>query len=530
MLGVPFIEYGMTGRAAGRGNRLPLRAASRFRPGCRPEAAIGRGGQPGAAAERRGDPRANVMGGHDTGDGSDESATRGPYRRHGSPTRMATCSSRAARRKSSRGGEKISPREVDEVLLAHPAVAEAVAFPLPHPTLGESVAAAVVLREGARATAQDILLFASGRLAPFKLPQPIVIADAIPTGRSGKPQRIGLAERLGLTKAGTAIEAGEGVESPRTPVEEKLGGILAGVLGLPRVGIHDNFFQLGGHSLTATMAAARIAEEFQVDVRAQALFERPTVAELADAVAMRVPGQGPSTIPRRQGGEPCPLSFAQQRLWFLDQVEPGNPAYNMQAALHLAGPLDPSALEESLREIRRRHEALRTTFTAVGGQPLQVVHPASPLRLPILDLSRLPPAERLGEARRVAAEQAREPFHLARGPLFRALLARLGASEHVLILTMHHIVSDGWSNTVLFDELATLYRAYAAGQAHSLPELPIQYADFAVWQRRSVEESRTLEEQLGYWKEQLATSARPRSRARSTPAAARPGGARDARC
>ena len=208
------------------------------------------------------------------------------------------------------------------------------------------------------------------------------------------------------------------------------------------------------------------------------------------------------TIPRRSATELCPLSFAQQRLWFLDQIEPGNPAYNMHVALRLTGRLREEALEQSLNEILRRHEALRTTFRTVGGQPVQVISPLQPLRLPVVDLTRLPASDRQAEALRLAAEEADRPFHLVHGPLFRVTLLRLDAEEHVLLLTMHHIVSDGWSTGVLYRELETLYAAFSAGRPSPLPELPIQYSDFAVWQREWLR-GEMLETQLAYWKRQL---------------------------
>jgi amino acid adenylation domain-containing protein len=424
-----------------------------------------------------------------------------------------------------RGGEKIAPREVEEVLLGHPAVAQAVTFAVPHPTLGENVAAAIVLRGSTPVTAAEIRQFATTRLAHFKVPQQVVIVKEIPQGPTGKLQRIGLAEKLGLAAPGAKqAKAQADFAPPRTPLEESLAGILASVLGLERVGIHDNFFQLGGHSLMATQVIARLQHQFQVELPLQSLFDRPTVAELGELVAQRLAGEraartqnrpreaapasGTATIPRRSTIDPCPLSFAQQRLWFLDRVEPGNPAYNMLVALRLVGALHVPTLEQSLNEILRRHEALRTTFPTIGGQPVQAIAPAKPRRLPVVDLTSLPACDRQGEALRLAAEEAGLPFHLARGPLARATLLRLDAEEHILLFAMHHIISDGWSTQVLYRELETLYDAFAAGRASPLPDLPIQYADFAVWQRewlhgRHGQEGGGLEAQLAYWKEQL---------------------------
>ncbi|MGD2146473.1 MAG: condensation domain-containing protein, partial [Anaerolineae bacterium] len=197
-----------------------------------------------------------------------------------------------------------------------------------------------------------------------------------------------------------------------------------------------------------------------------------------------------------------PTSFAQERLWFLDQLVPAIPVYNIPAALRFEGMLDVEALARSLNEIVARHESLRTTFSAVDGQPLQVVSPSMSIPLPMVDLSSLSEGDREAEARRLAGEEARRPFDLAEGPLLRAGLLRLGAEEHVLLLTMHHIVSDGWSMGVFFREVRTLYKAFSSGKPSPLSLLPIQYADFAAWQREWLQ-GEVLEAQLSYWREQL---------------------------
>ncbi|HEX2250800.1 MAG TPA: condensation domain-containing protein, partial [Gemmatimonadales bacterium] len=416
----------------------------------------------------------------------------------------------------SRGGEKISPREVDEVLMDHPAVEQAVTFAVPHPTLGESVAAAIVLRESTSGTEAEIRRFAATRLADFKVPQQVVIVDEIPKGPTGKLQRIGLAEKLGLAAPGSEqARAQVGLSAPSTPTEQRLMEIWADVLGLERLGIHDNFFELGGDSLMATQVIARLRDALQVELPIASLFDRPTVAELGELIAQCLADKasvtGTVTIPRRSATDPCRLSFAQQRLWFLDQIEPANPAYNIHVALRLTGALSVPILEQSLSEILRRHEALRTTFRTVDGQPVQIIASAKPLRLPVVDLSGLRTPDRETEVQRLAAEEAGSPFHLARGPLFRTMLLRLDAEEHVLLLTMHHIVSDGWSTEVLYRELGTLYEAFSAAPGaraaggSPLPELPIQYADYAVWQRDWLQ-GEVLETQLAYWKEQLGDS------------------------
>lgn len=209
-------------------------------------------------------------------------------------------------------------------------------------------------------------------------------------------------------------------------------------------------------------------------------------------------------IPRRsRPEEPCVLSFAQERLWFFEQFEPGTTVYNVPAAVRLKGQLNTQALERSLNEIVRRHESLRTIFLNVEGTPMQAVSPAQPLTLVSIDLRHLPAHERDARARQLVAEEVRKPFDLASGRLLRACLIRVDEDEHVALLTMHHITSDGWSTKLLVTELSKLYAAYSTGQPSPLNELPIQYADFAVWQRQWLK-GEVLEAHLSYWKRQLA--------------------------
>ncbi|HLL45088.1 MAG TPA: condensation domain-containing protein, partial [Longimicrobiaceae bacterium] len=321
-----------------------------------------------------------------------------------------------------------------------------------------------------------------------------VMLERLPLTPNGK------LDRKALPAPEYAAEADQYV-APRTPAEEVLAGIWAEVLRLERVGVTENFFELGGHSLLATRVVSRIREVFGVELPLRALFERPTVAELAGRVEeMRRAGAPalPAVVPRERTGA-LPLSFAQERLWFMDRMEPGSAVYNLPVARRLGGALDEAALERALGEIVRRHEALRTVFAEVDGTPVQVIAPFGGFVVPVEDLSGLGDAA-LG--RRVG-EEALQPFDLAAGPLFRALLLRLGAEDHVLLLSQHHIVSDGWSMGVLFRELSALYAAYREGGESPLPELPVQYADYAVWQRDQLE-GEVLDRQLAYWRERLA--------------------------
>jgi amino acid adenylation domain-containing protein len=297
--------------------------------------------------------------------------------------------------------------------------------------------------------------------------------------------------------------------APRSELEDRVAGLWREVLGLADLGVHDSFLELGGDSLLATRLMAKLREALGVELPMERLFHEPTVAALAAAVAEaraamvdevdRIPRQ-----PRKPGGGgEFPVSYAQQRLWFLDRLEPGTPLYNLPSAIAAEGRLDVAALAASLREIVRRHEALRTTFAGRAEGPVQVIHPQVAFELPLVDLQALPPGAREAEAQRLATAEARRPFDLARGPLARALLLRLEAERHLAVLTLHHVVSDGWSMGVLVREIAALYPAFAAGSPSPLSEPAVQYADFAVWQRERLR-GETLEREVAFWREALA--------------------------
>ena len=294
--------------------------------------------------------------------------------------------------------------------------------------------------------------------------------------------------------------------APRTPTEELLAGIWAEVLGLKQVSVHENFFELGGHSLLATQIISRVRDLLHVDLPLRIMFESPTVADLAQSIQVALLKETSELIAppidRAPREDRLPLSYAQQRLWFMHQLDPDSPAYNIPLAVRLSGRLDVAALRVTLTEVVRRHEALRTTFAVCDGQPRQVIHPPAPLEMPIVDLTSVDADKREREVKGLAGEEARLPFELERGPLLRARLLRLSEEEHVLLVTMHHIVSDGWSMGVLVREVAALYAAFCAGAESPLEELPIQYADYAVWQREWLREE-VLERQLEYWRKQL---------------------------
>ncbi|HEU4559707.1 MAG TPA: condensation domain-containing protein, partial [Longimicrobium sp.] len=335
-------------------------------------------------------------------------------------------------------------------------------------------------------------------LPEYMVPGAFVFLETLPLTPNGK------LDRKALPAPDHAPVEGEYV-APRTPAEEVLAGIWAEVLRLERVGVEESFFELGGHSLLATRVVSRIRAVFGVELPLRALFEGPTVAEMAGRVEeMRRAGLPvlPPVLPTGRTGA-LPLSFAQERLWFIDRLEPGSAVYNVPIAWHLGGALDERALERALGEVVRRHEALRTVFTEVDGSPVQVIASFGGFALPVHDLSALPEAERAAQLRLRVEEEAARPFDLSAGPLFRPALLRLAPEDHVLLLCMHHIVVDQWSLGVFRRELSALYAAYREGRESPLPVLAVQYADYAVWQRGQLA-GEVLDRHLAYWKERLA--------------------------
>ncbi|PMB03027.1 non-ribosomal peptide synthetase, partial [Fischerella thermalis CCMEE 5273] len=272
-----------------------------------------------------------------------------------------------------------------------------------------------------------------------------------------------------------------------------------------KVGIHDNFFELGGHSLLATRVISQLRQVFKVELPLRCLFNQPTVAGLAKEIEKATKADLGLEIPpiqRISRTADLPLSFAQQRLWFLAQLEPDSPFYNIIDTVHLQGQLNLAALEQSFNEILRRHEALRTNFKTVEGQPVAFISSVTSQLLTVIDLAELPAAQRETKVKELALAEAQQPFNLETDTLLRVKLLSLSEQEYVILLTMHHIVSDGWSTSVLVHELATLYQAFCHGQPSPLPELPIQYIDFAAWQKQWLT-GEVLESQLAYWRQQL---------------------------
>ena len=396
-------------------------------------------------------------------------------------------------------GFRIELGEIEAQLASQPQVQQAVVIARDDER-GEKQLLAYVIPAGKAPASNELRAHLRRKLPDHMIPAAFILLDELPLTASGKVNRLALPppDRKQLV-------AGEDFVAPRTQTEEILASVWADVLDTADVGVNDDFFALGGHSLLLARIAPRIRETFQLELPLRALFEAPTVAALAERIETeRRTAEGLDDVPlvsvSRAG--PLPLSFAQERLWFFDQLEPNSAAYNIPRVLRLNGPLDTNALRRSLDTIVARHEVLRTSFLNDSGKPALSIAASTTVETPLFDLSRLPAQDRDQETRELANRETQRSFDLAQGPLLRAGLVRLGEEEHVLLLTMHHIISDGWSMGVFLRELTSIYNAFMTGESTALPALAVQYVDFAAWQRQWL--SGALQKQLDYWREELA--------------------------
>jgi amino acid adenylation domain-containing protein len=394
-------------------------------------------------------------------------------------------------------GFRIELGEIESVLSKHPGVRQCLVMAREDEPGLKRLVAYIVPSTQEAANVTELGAHLKESLPEFMIPSAFVMLEAFPLSPNGK------IDRKALPKPEYAGESEEYV-APRTGTEEQIGTIWAGVLGLERVGIHDQFFALGGHSLLATRVVSRIRQAFGIELPLRAMFEAPSVAQLAKRVEELRSSDKTSTLPILPVSRDrhLPLSFAQQRLWFLNELEPDNPLYNVPIAIGMTGTLNDRALEKSLNEIVRRHEVLRTTFHTEDNQPVQVIAPQLNINVEATDLAGIPESEQQEAVKRLAIGGAKAIFDLQTGPLFRASLLRLNASEHVLLLNMHHIISDGWSMWQFVRELGALYATFVEGKASPLAELPIQYADYGVWQRQWMRDE-VLQQHLDYWTKQL---------------------------
>ncbi|WP_420630863.1 amino acid adenylation domain-containing protein [Candidatus Leptofilum sp.] len=400
-------------------------------------------------------------------------------------------------------GYRIELGEVEAALRRETAVQDALVLARDDAGTGPQLVAYVVGTTMAVADLRDAL---AQQLPAYMIPTAFVILDVFPLTPNGKIDRHALPEPTAV--ATTAYVA------PRTEVETVIVNVWAEILNLPKVGIHDNFFELGGHSLLATQLVTQLRQTLQITLPLRTLFDAPTAAQLTEAV-LQLPNEcervmqvarallaGVGTVsfatilPRPAAADPLPLSLAQQRLWFLEALSPGTALFNTPLALRLSCVLDETALAQACQALVDRHEGLRTTFTAVSGTPQQIIHNRWPITLETMQVT----TDSLDELMQTAVQR---PFDLEKGPLLRCHLLQSSSTDHILLLVFHHMVFDGWSAKVVVDELVALYETFAQQRQPTLPDLPIQYADYAIWQREWLAGAR-LQTQLHYWQAQLA--------------------------
>ncbi|KAB8314800.1 amino acid adenylation domain-containing protein [Tolypothrix campylonemoides VB511288] len=396
-------------------------------------------------------------------------------------------------------GFRIELSEIEAVLNTHPQIEQAVVI-AKEDIPGNKRLVAYVVSSDESLTIYQIREFLKQKLPEYMVPSAFVTLDTLKLTPNGKVDRFALPAPDGeITREHEYVP-------PRTPSEEIIANIFAVVLGVQNVGIHDNFFTLGGHSLLATQLISRLRVALEVEIPLRTIFESPTVTQLDQTITQLRQNDRRLSLPPIEPlthNSQIPLSWAQERLWFLNQLEGPSSTYNMPGAIRVSGQLDINAFQQALSEIVRRHEVLRTRFQSLNGTPIQVIHPEATININLVDLQQYSAGERETLLYQKAQTEAITPFELEIAPLIRCSLLQLSATEYVLLVTMHHIVSDGWSIGVFIQELSALYPAFCAGVPSPLPELPIQYADFAVWQRQWLSGD-VLQNQLNYWRDQLA--------------------------
>ena len=402
-------------------------------------------------------------------------------------------------------GFRIELGEIEAVLSQHPSVYSVVITARVDTPGAQRLVAYIVPQQQKAPTISELRQFLKPKLPEYMVPYAFVFLEALPMTANGK------IDRRALPAPELDRELLDKFVAPRTPIEEILVLVWALVLKVEQVGIYDNFFELGGNSLLATQVISRLREAFQVELPLRCLFESPTVAQLEEAIAAYRQTDStlipPAIKPISGNAKTFPLSFAQLRLWFLEQLEENNAVYNIPFAFQLYGNLNIAILVEAIQEVVQRHAVLRTNFQTIQDTPIQIIHPTVKIPLPIVDLQHVP--NPLGEAQRLATLEAEKRFDLTQDILVRTTLLCLSDQKYVLLVTLHHIISDGWSMGIFLQEISTLYKVLITNQPSSLPTLEIQYADYAVWQRQWLQELGSndyslLQNQLNYWKQQLS--------------------------
>ena len=389
-------------------------------------------------------------------------------------------------------GFRIELGEIESVLKSQPQIAQAAVIVREDGASGKELVAYLVPSGEELPDPSTLRRDLGARLPDYMVPSAFVSLPALPLTPNGKLDRRALPAPERQT---------ESYRAPRTPEEEILCGIFADVLSVERVGVDDNFFALGGHSLTATRLVSQIRATMEIDVPLKLLFEAPSVAQLAPH--LRGAHKPRMPLVRQERPARLPLSNSQQRLWFIDQLEGSSAQYNLPEALRLRGELDVPALRKSIQTIIQRHETLRTHFAYADDSPFQVIEPELKAELPIEDLSTLSEIEQQTRVLSALNQEFERPFDLSRGPLFRMRLFKIGERDYIFLRTLHHIISDGWSQAVFNNEFMQLYEALHKGEPNPLQPLAVQYADYAIWQRRWLTEEKVASD-LQYWKIQLA--------------------------
>ena len=390
-------------------------------------------------------------------------------------------------------GFRIELGEIETLLSQHQAVQQAVVIVWEVHQTDKRLVAYIIPNRKVVPTPTELRQFLTKQLPDYMVPAAFIILEKLPLTSNGKINR----QALPTPKLLERIIDGKPV-APRTPLEELLTTIWTEVLELEFIGIADNFFELGGHSLLIFQVISRVQQRLQVQLSPSILFEYPTIAELAQHLESRR-GNQPQQQPISVRQPNLPLSFFQEQLWFLAQLNPNVPSYNESVTIHINHKVNVAALEQSLNEIIKRHEALRTHFVSVSGQPVQMIMPPPTLKLPVVDMRSLPLELRPVKAQQLATQDAQRSFDLSQYILLRAILVQLETAQYRLFLTLHHLIIDGGSLAIFLKELAILYEALSTGQLSPLPKLPIQYADFANWQRQSLS-AEGVDSQVSYWK------------------------------
>ncbi len=400
-------------------------------------------------------------------------------------------------------GFRIELGEIETLLAAHPHIRECLVTTAKDARGENIIAAYFVPVKDQTVTSKELRAFLREKLPEYMVPSAFVMLEAFPLTPNGKIDRKALPDptthRIDLQRT---------YVPPQTPTEEILASIFSEILSVPKIGSNDHFFELGGHSLLATQLLSRIRDKLEVDLPLKALFEHPVVNEMAreiDRLKQETSGvKEPPIKPIERRGE-LPLSYAQQRLWFLYQMQPDDASYNIPAAFRVKGPLNLDVLQKVMDTIAQRHETLRTVFKTRDGKPHVEILPYSPIKIDYLDIRQQNGQQTIES---YIINEARTPFKLEEGPLTRVKVLQIKEQEFVIILNMHHIISDGWSMGILMKEVGVLYRAFSEGQPSPLPPLEIQYVDFAAWQREWLS-GEVLEEQLNYWKKTIGHGSPP---------------------